>query len=142
MTVTLAQRTAVSPENAADVTAAAIAATRATTFLRAQSQWLQRGLSHGDDAIAVGIVLSAHDRSHDRWVALVDTVTRALGAEAGQQVASLYAYFGRVAGSLEHDTMNLLSPEVATSARQLLLQRLADLTEIAVDALWRAAAEA
>ena len=130
-----------STTTADEVTAAAIAATRATTFLRAQAQWLQRGLTHADDAVAVGIVLGSHDRSHDRWVGVIDLVGRTLGTEVGQHVATLYAYFGRVAGSLERGTMDLLSPEVAASARQLLGHRLTDLTEHAVDALWRAAAE-
>lgn len=124
-----------------EVSTAAIVATRATTFLRAQAQWLQRGLNHADDGFAVAIVLGSHDRSHDRWVALIDLVGRTLDTEVSQNLATLYAYFGRVAGSLERGTMNLLSPEVAGSARQLLAQRLTDLTEHAVDALWRAAAE-
>lgn len=142
MTATMVHSTdAQASTTAAEVTAAAIAATRATTFLRAQAQWLKRGLTHADDAVAVGIVLGAHDRSHDRWVAVIDLVGRTLGAEAAQDVAVLYSYFGRVAGSLESATMDLLSPAVAASARQLLSQRLTDLTEHAVDALWRAAAE-
>lgn len=139
---TLVQRATVPPFTTDEVEAGAIAATRATTFLRAQSQWLQRGLVHGDDSVAVSIVLSAHDRSHDRWVNLIDLVTRTLGEDAAQQVATLYAYFGRVAGSLERESMNLLSPDVAASARKLLAHRLSDLTEAAVESLWRAAAEA
>lgn len=143
MTVTVANRPAALTDTAAsDATAAAIVATRATTFLRAQSQWLQRGLLHGDDGVAVRIVLDAHDRSHDRWVGLIDLVSRSLGGDAAGDVASLYAYFGRVAGSLEGESMSLLSSEVAASARQLLSQRLADLTETSVEVLWRAAAEA
>ena len=141
MTVTLAHRALAPTPDSAAVAATAITATRATTFLRAQSQWLQRGLLHGDDSIAVDIVLGAHDRSHDRWVALIDLVSRSLDAEAAQQVATLYAYFGRVAGSLEGEAMNLLSPDVAAHARQLQAQRLADLTEVTVESLWRAAAE-
>ena len=141
MSLTLVPTAAVDPVTPRDVAAPAIAATRATTFLRAQSQWLQRGLAHGDDAVAVGIVLNAHDRSHDRWVNLIDVVTRTLGAEAALQVAALYTYIGKVAGSLERDSLGLLSAEVATSARQLLAQRLTDLTEVAVEALWRGAAE-
>lgn len=141
MTVTLAHRATGTPAAPADDAATAIAATRATTFLRAQSQWLQRGLARGDDAVAVSIVLNAHDRSHDRWVNLIDLVSRTLTADAAQEVGALYAYFGRVAGSLERETMNLLPADVAATARQLLAQRLADLTEAAVEALWQAAAE-
>lgn len=141
MSVTLVNRAALSTPDPAAVTAAAITATRATTFLRAQSQWLQRGLLHGDDSVAVGIILSAHDRSHDRWVNLIDLVARTLDAEAAQQVASLYSYFGRIAGSLEGEGLRLLAPDVATAVRQLQARRLAEVTEVAVESLWRAAAE-
>lgn len=142
MTVTLVHRAPVpTPDPAAVPATAAITATRATMFLRAQSQWLQRGLLHGDDPIAVAFVLGAHDRSHDRWVNLIDLVSRSLDAEAAQQVASLYGYFGRVAGSLEGEGLRLLAPDVATAARQLQADRLAELTELAVESVWRAAAE-
>ena len=40
-------------------------ATRATTFLRAQAQWLRRGLQHADDSVSLSIVLDAHDRAHE-----------------------------------------------------------------------------
>jgi hypothetical protein len=143
MTVTLIPSTAApAAGTSSGAPLAAITATRATTFLRAQAQWLLRGLDHGDDAVAVGVVLDAHDRSHDRWVGLIDVVTKSLGSPAAGDVASLYAYFGRVAGSLEGKGLELLSPDVAVSARQLMAQRLTDLTEAVVDALWRAAAEA
>ena len=119
---------------------AAIIATRATTFLRAQAQWLRRGLEHADDPIALGIVLAAHDRSHERWVGHVNAVTHGLGDTAANGVSQTYAYLGRLAASLESGTMQLLDPEIASQARHLLADRLTDITEQAVEALWKAAA--
>lgn len=142
MTTTLSQAAQPSLAPVQDPTSASIAATRATAFLQAQAQWLQRGLQHGSDPVAVGIVLGAHDRSHDRWVALIELVWRSLGSEAAQEVASLYAHVGRVAGSLERATMDLLPAEIATAARALLAQRLDELTEIAVETLRRTARDA
>lgn len=120
---------------------AAIVATRATTFMRAQAQWLRRGLEHADDAVALSIVLAAHDRSHERWVGQIGAVEHTLGDRAAQAVSTTYAYLGKLAASLEASTMSLLEPDVAMQARQLLAQRLTDVTESAVEALWQAAAE-
>jgi hypothetical protein len=125
-----------------EVTAAALAATRATAFLRAQTLWLQRGLSRCDDRFAVDLVLDAHDRSHDRWLGVIAQVSRHLGEEAAGQVAAVYAHLGRVAGSLERDAMALLSPEVASQARTLVADRMEDLTEQTVESLWAWAAQA
>lgn len=125
-----------------EMTAVALAATRATTFLRGQAQWLQRGLTHSGDRVAVDIVLSAHDRSHDRWVNLVRLVEDCLGEEAAAQVSTLYSYVGRVAGSLDNGAMESLCPDVAAQVRQLTSDRLGELTELAVEALWAAAAQA
>ena len=122
--------------------AAAIAATRATTFLRGQAQWLERGLRSGNDRIAVGIVMGAHDRSHDRWVATIRHVAGTLGDDAANAVAAVYAYVGRIAGSLERGSMDLLDESVASQVRQHLAERLADVTEGAVETIWQAAAEA
>jgi hypothetical protein len=121
--------------------AAAIVATRATTFLRSQTQWLQRGLEHADDSVALDIVLAAHDRAHERWVGQIRAVEQALGDVATQNINAAYSYLGRVAGSLDAGTMRLLPCEIATVARQLLAERLADITEQAVEALWDAAAQ-
>ena len=145
MSVTLASRVVLgepAPERATTTPPAAVAATRAITFLRAQAQWLQRGLLHGDDRVAVDIVLSAHDRSHERWVATIRTATAALGDEAEASIATVYAYAGRIAGSLDRGATDLLDPQTARNVRELLAERLGDVTEAAVDALWRAAAEA
>lgn len=122
-------------------TAKALAATRATTFLRAQAQWLQRGLLNGQDRVAVDIVLGAHDRSHDRWVATIRLVDAALGDDAANQIAAVYAYMGRIAGSLDHGAADLLDCKLAVQVREFLAERLVDVTEAAVDHLWAAAAQ-
>ena len=149
MSMTLAFRDAApephSPDDLATVSgapAAAIAATRATKFLRGQAQWLERGLRCGNDRIAVGIVMGAHDRSHDRWVATIRHVAGVLGDDAANALASVYAYVGRVAGSLERGAMELLDESVAEQVRQHLAERLSDVTEAAVEIIWQAAAEA
>lgn len=120
--------------------AGALAATRATAFLRAQAQWLQRGLERGGDPVAVDIVLSAHDRSHDRWVGVIAGVYDGLGDEAAGEVVALYAHFGRVAGALERAATQLLSPSVAADVRRQLGARLGERTEDVVESLWSAAA--
>lgn len=143
MSVTLVAPVAATwaPTNGPAASSAAIVATRATTFLRAQAQWLRRGLEHADDSVAVAIVLAAHDRSHERWVDHVHAVEETLGDCAAQSVGATYAYLGRVAASLESGTMSLLDPDIATTARHLLIDRLGDITEQAVESLWKAAAE-
>lgn len=120
---------------------AAIAATRATTFLRAQAQWLRRGLDNAGDRVIVGVVMSAHDRSHDRWVGVIGHVEGALGEECAREVGAVYGYLGRVAGSLDRGALEMLNPEVACVARTMLSHRLTEITEHAVETLWRVAAE-
>ena len=120
---------------------AAIAATRATTFVRAQTQWLIRGLTNASDPVLVDVVMTAHDRSHERWVGIIGHVERALGDEAADEVASVYTYLGRVAGSLDRGAIDMLEPATAAVARTLLSERLTELSEHAVEVLWRVAAE-
>ena len=126
---------------ATTVPMSALAATRATTFMRAQAQWLERGLLRGDDPIAVDVVIGAHDRSHDRWVATIQIVAATLGEDAADDVAAVYTFVGRIAGSLERGAMDLLEPAVAAQVREYLAERLEELTESTVDVLWQAAAE-
>lgn len=121
---------------------ALLAATRATTFLRAQAQWLGRGLRHAGDRVAVDIVIGAHDRSHDRWVGIIRLVDAALGNAAANEIATVYAYVGRVAGSLERGATDLLDAAVAEQVRTYLEQRLDEVTESAVEVLWAEAASA
>lgn len=132
----------IGPSGALEATAAARTAGRANTFVRAQSQWLARGLAHSADRVAVDIVLGAHDRSHERWVLLIHQVDNDLGGDAANEVALLYALLGRIAGSLAQGATELLCPEVAAEFRDLLAQRLADRTEGVVEHLWQAAAQA
>lgn len=132
----------IAPSAALEATAAARTAGRANTFVRAQSQWLARGLANSADRVAVDIVLGAHDRSHERWVVLIHQVDNDLGPEAANEVALLYAFLGRIAGSLAQGATELLCPEIAADVRDLLAQRLADRTEGVVEHLWQAAAQA
>ncbi|HVM21163.1 MAG TPA: hypothetical protein VM307_14485 [Egibacteraceae bacterium] len=125
----------------ATVTAAALTARRATTFLRAQAQWLSRGVQQGDDRVAVAIVLSAHDRSHDRWVAMLGQVATVLGDDIADHLAAVYGHLGRVAEALAQGALELLAPSTAAMARQLVVERLTDVTELAVEALWGRAAQ-
>lgn len=108
-------------------------------FLRTQSAWLCRGLDEATDRIELDVVLAAHECSHGRWLHLVATVAATLGADAAQTVASLYAYHGRVVGMLERRTDHLLDPETAATVRRLFSERLAALTDVAVEALQAAA---
>ena len=145
MSVTLTSRAATEPSGSDAVATetpappAALAATRATTFLRAQAQWLERGLLNGQDRIAVGIVLGAHDRSHDRWVSTIRLVAAALGDEAANAIASVYSYMGRVAGSLDGGAMEMIDSNLAMQVRQFLAEKLGEVTEAAVETLWAAA---
>ena len=120
---------------------AALAATRATTFMRAQAGWVQRGLDSGDDRIVVDLVIATHDQSHDRWVRVFNHVSTHLGEEAGQEVAAVYRCVGRTVGSLEQRAFGLLDTDIATKARHVLAENLAGTTERAIENLWRIAAE-
>lgn len=139
MTMTMLP-SAEAPVATTDATSLALTASRATTFLRAQTQWLQRGLNNSGDRVAVGIVLGAHDRSHDRWVNLIRIVGDRLGEDVATQVAALYGFFGRVAESLERGAMESLCPEVASQGRRFIADHLEELTEAAVESVWIAAA--
>ena len=121
--------------------AAALAATRATTFMRAQALWLRRGLECAGDPVALEIVMAAHDRSHDRWVRVISHVSDHLGAEAAQAVSSVYGTFGRTAGCLERDALDLVHADVAVRVRAVLARRLDDMTEQVIKLLWRLAEE-
>lgn len=107
----------------------------ASLFLRAQSSWLCRGLERAADPTATGIVLGAHDASHESWLDLIATVQRCRGDEPAQQIAALYGFHGRVVGSLERGLDRSLDPGVAASVRELLGERLQVLTERAVTIL-------
>ncbi|MPZ73829.1 MAG: hypothetical protein GEU74_11460 [Nitriliruptorales bacterium] len=120
---------------------AALAATRATTFIRAQVMALRRALAWAGDRIAVDIVITAHDLSHERWVRVVNHVRTHLGEDAGLQVSAVYQWVGHTAQSLENGAIDLLDADLATRAREVASSHLDAVAEQAVEALWRIAAE-
>jgi hypothetical protein len=107
---------------------------RATLFLRAQSTWLGRGLERAGDPTAVGIVLGAHDTSHESWLALIAALHGA-GCRAAPAVAALYGFHGRIAGVLQHGTDATLGPVVQAELHAVLGARLRELTEAAIEAV-------
>ncbi|HVM13338.1 MAG TPA: hypothetical protein VM287_03310 [Egibacteraceae bacterium] len=107
----------------------------AELFLRAQTSWLDMGLAWACDATAVGIVLTSHDDAHPSWLALIAVAHDTLGAAAGQALADLYAFQGRVAGVLHRGPDPRLSPTISGGVRSLLSDRLAQLTDAAVAAV-------
>lgn len=110
-------------------------------FMRAQSSWLRRGLRHADDPTAVGIVLGAHDASHESWLGLIAAIERIVGPEPAAELAALYGFHGRVVGCLEQGVDRRVPHEVADAMREGLAERLAELTEAAIDAVRRATGE-
>jgi hypothetical protein len=72
----------------------------AEAFLREQAECLGAGLGAADDPLAVRAVLRSHDGGHERWLSLIAAVS-SLDSAAGDTLAALYAFHGRVAGSLE-----------------------------------------
>jgi hypothetical protein len=129
------------PEQDGTHAAAALAATRATTFMRAQALWLRRGLECAGDPLALEVVMAAHDRSHDRWVRVISHVGDHLGEEAAQAVSAVYGTFGKTAGCLERDALDLVHADVAERVRAVLARRLEDMTEQVIKLLWRLADE-
>ena len=107
----------------------------AEMFVRAQSSWLRQGLTRGCDPTAVGIVLAAHDSAHPSWLCLIAAVEERVGPDAAGALCTLYTFHGRVVGALERGPDNRLSAAVAAGVRRLLEERLAELTDAAVDAL-------
>lgn len=128
-----------SPEAPTEVERRPFDAEVATLFLRAQASWLCRGLRRAGDPIAVRLVLGSHDACHGRWLTLIDHAGQSLRPDIAHQLAELYAYHGRVAGSLERGVDGRLDPEVADNVRALLAAQLSRLTEAAIDRLRRAA---
>lgn len=107
----------------------------AALFLQSQASWLRQGLERAGDATAVGMVLASHDTSHASWVALIAAVGDAVGTEAADTLAALYAFCGRVAGVLCRGPDPRLSPTVAACVRSQLTDRLTELTDAAVTTL-------
>lgn len=109
----------------------------AEAFLRSQCAWLREGLQHACEPPEVARVLSRHDTCHHSWLALIAAVGDALGEMPARTVATLYAFHGRVAGSLERGPDPLLSGAVCAEVRALLEAQLTELTDAAIAAVNR-----
>lgn len=97
-------------------------------FLRVQASWLTCGLAGAEDAHCRRLVLAAHDAAHDRWVSLIAAVGQTRGDALAREVATLYAFSGRVAATIERGPDPLLPPDIGARLRALLAQRLHELT--------------
>lgn len=102
-------------------------APRAALFLRAQASWLQQGLDRVDDPAAIGIVLGTHDASHESWCALICALEQT-APDLAADVSGLYAYHGRIVGSLERGLDRRLEPSVRAQVHAMLAKRLTELT--------------
>ena len=101
-------------------------------FLATQASCVRRGLASAHDPAVVAVVAGIHARSHDRWLATIAVANEEIGDRAGDAVAALYAFHGRLIRSLEKRTMDLLPDEVAAKARAVLAIQLDDLTGAAI----------
>lgn len=114
-------------------TAACPATVDGVVFLRRQQALLLRRLRDADrDA---GGAPAAEEGVHTEWLVLIATAGEHRGADAADRVARLYAYHGRVAGSLERQRQLPLPAPSSQRLRRLLASRLAELTDDAVAAL-------
>lgn len=102
-------------------------------FLATQASCLRRGLAFASDPAIVAVVAGIHARSHDRWLATIGVASGDIGPAAGDAVAALYAFHGRLIHSLEKRTMDLLPDHVAAKARAVMAIQLDDLTAAAID---------
>src|SRR3712207_5974721 len=91
-----------------------------TPFLATQASCVRRGLAGADDPAIVEVVAGIHARSHDRWLATIAVANDEHGHRAGDAVAALYAFHGRLIDSLQSRTMALLPSDVACRARGLM----------------------
>lgn len=108
----------------------------AVLFLRCQTSSLRRGLDRACDKTAVAMVLASHDTGHASWLALIAAVDEAIGPESADTLAALYAFHGRIAGVLCRGPDPRLSATVSECVRSLLADRLTELTDAAVTALF------
>jgi hypothetical protein len=106
----------------------------ASWFLQSQASWLVHGLDRADDATAVAIVLGRHEAGHGTWLALIADIER-IDAALSEELSSLYAFHGRVVGSLERGPDPRLCREVHLQVRRLLRRRLLALTAGSVERL-------
>ena len=104
-------------------------------FFATQASCLRRGLAGADDPTVVAVVSEIHARSHDRWLAIIRTVSEEISPAAGDRVAALYAFHGRLVESLQRRIMDLLPAHVASQARRVMTIQLDDLTRAAIAAI-------
>jgi hypothetical protein len=103
-------------------------------FLRTQASWLAHGLARADDPTAVGIVLGRHDVSHERWLGVIAYLDR-VDQTVAEQLATLYAFHGRIVGCLERGPDPRLGADVHQEVRRMLSRRLAAMTSECVTAV-------
>jgi hypothetical protein len=103
-------------------------------FLRTQASWLLHGLEHADDLPTVRIVLGRHDANHERWLDVIAHRDRS-DSETAEQLATLYALQGRIAGCLERGPDPRLGPDIHREVRRMLCERLTAMTAECVEAV-------
>jgi hypothetical protein len=103
-------------------------------FLRTQAAWLSHGLERADDPTSVGIVLARHDVCHEHWLDMIAHLDREDEEVAGQ-IATLYAFHGRVVGCLERGPDRRLGADVRGEVRRLLSRRLAAMTDACIQSI-------
>lgn len=107
----------------------------AARFLRQQCTGLSAGLAQACVPWAAARVLATQDASHPQWLALIAALQAVGDTSAAGLVSTVYAFHGRVAGSLERGPDPRLSEGVCADVRALLASHLHELTERAVDAV-------
>ncbi|CAN5865501.1 hypothetical protein BH23ACT8_BH23ACT8_18960 [soil metagenome] len=95
----------------------------AALFVRAQVSWLRRGLERADDCTAVAMVLAVHDAAHREWLELLPRLDGPARAAADE----LYAFCGRVAGTLQRGPDPRLPAATSAAVRALHAERLTGL---------------
>ena len=104
-------------------------------FLTTQASWLRRALLHTQDPMTVAIVVGSHNRSHERWLSLIAHTRSTVSIDVAAEVMSLYELHGRLVELIEHDTMFMLDPVVASAARIVRAEHLDERTEAVIAAL-------
>jgi hypothetical protein len=107
-------------------------------FLRTQAAWLTHGLERADDPTSVGIVLARHDVCHEHWLDMIAHLDGGDEQLAGQ-VATLYAFHGRIVGCLERGPDQRLGADVRAEVRRMLSRRLAAMTDECIASVGAAA---
>lgn len=104
----------------------------AARFLTRQTGLLAAAVADGASVDLDG-VLASQDAAHERWLAVIAEVKRR-DDDAAEAVEGLYAWTGRVAGTLEREAQLPLPEAVATEVRTGLGVRLLVLAAAALQA--------